>query len=95
MKPAEFWRLTPREFRRYMAGRVKAERRALAMTITGAWHVAAWSPGRTKKHKLPDLGRITRRILGEKRRVQTPAESLKIAERLNMLFGGKDLRKAK
>jgi hypothetical protein len=95
MRPAEFWRTTPREFNRFLAGRLKAQRRELALAVTGAYYGAGWAPGRTRKEKLPDLARILRRIMKEPRREQTPDESLRIAEALNRMFGGKDLRPGK
>lgn len=61
------------------------------MAITAAWNTANY----TRAKKLPDLKRVIRKIVGGRKRPQTPAEALRVAEALNALFGGKDLRKAR
>ncbi|CAN5480822.1 hypothetical protein BH10PSE7_BH10PSE7_15510 [soil metagenome] len=54
----------------------------------GAWHAAAFTRGK----RLPRLDGVMRR-LGVRAPEQTPEQALKLAERLNALWGGKDLRK--
>ena len=91
LSPDQFWTMTPREFGAFMRGRAASDRRTLAILMNAAWHGVGFS--RTKR--LPNLANLMRRVLGEKRREQTPEQGVKVAEFLNRLFGGKDLRKRK
>lgn len=59
------------------------------MQTNAAWHGAAFA----RSKKLPNLATLVRKITGEKRREQTPEEGIKVAEFLNKLFGGRDLRR--
>lgn len=88
LTPAEFWSLTPREFAAYKRGKDQDTRNQLARAHYTAWHINNYR--RTKR--LPPLEKVLRKIVGAKRREQTPAESLRIAEAINRAMGGRDLR---
>jgi hypothetical protein len=88
IKPGEFWSLSPREFAAWKRGQDKRGKIDMARAHYTAWVTANYS--RTKR--LPPLEKVLRKIVGAPRREQTPAESLRIAEQLNRMMGGKDLR---
>ncbi len=71
-----------------MKGRREREKRAMAAELTNAYHAAMWS----RAKKLPNLQDVIRKVVGGKKRTQSPAEGLRVAAALNALFGGKDLR---
>jgi len=92
--PAEVWDMTPREFEAAMKGRAKAHRVTMAGHLYGAWNAA--NLGRVSpKKKLPDLGKMMRKVLKIRAPEQTPQQQLRIVELLNQAFGGKDSRKGK
>lgn len=86
--------MTPREFEAAMKGREKAHRLEMAGHLYGAWNAANLGRQSPKK-KLPDLGKMMRRLLKVREPEQTPEQQLRIVEMLNAAFGGKDSRKGK
>lgn len=79
LQPAAFWRMTPREFWSYIAGRRTAERFRAKLDLRAAWLTAAW----TRAEKLPSLNAALERQLGPEpdapkvKRKMGPAESRK------------------
>lgn len=56
-----------------------------------AWHAAAFS----RSKRVPNLERILRRIGRRQVDRKTPAQLLRIVEKINALFDGEDRRKEK
>lgn len=89
VQPAAFWRMTPREFWAYIAGRRTAERFRAKLELRAMWLNAAWQ----RAEKLPSLKAALERQLGPEpdapkgRRRMTPAESRQRMRRAHAAWG--------
>lgn len=89
--PPEFWNTTPRELARVFAGFNERARREEYARQSQALTVARFRLMDPKK--LPTFKQLYRQIMNPPRLAeQTPEQGVMIAEHLNAMFGGKDLR---
>jgi hypothetical protein len=92
LKPAEFWALTPWQFKTYLHGRQRAENKEHNKNVWLFWHSVVWS----KMKKIPELKRFMIND-GDEAEKQPKKEKKKINEDVIMawLMGAKALHEQK
>jgi len=84
LKPAEFAAATPFETYEWCKAQAERQCKAYKLALFGAWHAAVFQ----RQKRMPDLGKIMKRLDDPTPDVQPPDALMRKAQMLSAVFGG-------